>query len=158
MDPLAELQDIHLPEAASWWPLAPGWIVLIALLMIAIGFFGTRWVLAYRKNRYRRAALTELEQLASELNDEAHAAATLQATNALLKRVALRAYPREDVAALNGAAWARFLIEQGKLEGRSADTAQGLAESAYQDPSQASLQKVSADVIELARLWIRRHA
>ena len=28
-DSLAQLRDIQLPEPISWWPLAPGWWVLI---------------------------------------------------------------------------------------------------------------------------------
>ena len=33
-DPLAQLRDIHLPEPILWWPLAPGWWVLIVLYFI----------------------------------------------------------------------------------------------------------------------------
>lgn len=36
--PAIELRDIHLPDAASIWPLAPGWWVLILLLLIALFF------------------------------------------------------------------------------------------------------------------------
>ena len=27
------LRDLHLPEAIGWWPLAPGWWVLLAMLV-----------------------------------------------------------------------------------------------------------------------------
>ncbi|MBL4711699.1 MAG: DUF4381 domain-containing protein [Gammaproteobacteria bacterium] len=31
------LKDIHLPEPILWWPLAPGWWMVIALLFVAVG-------------------------------------------------------------------------------------------------------------------------
>jgi len=33
------IRDIHLPDAISWWPLAPGWWGLLALIVIAIVLF-----------------------------------------------------------------------------------------------------------------------
>ena len=30
------LKDIHLPEAIGWWPLAPGWWILLLLIGLLI--------------------------------------------------------------------------------------------------------------------------
>lgn len=157
MDPLADLQDIHLPESASWWPPAPGWILLAILMLVAIGFFGTRWMLARRRNRYRRAALAELEHLALQARANGNAVDTLQMLNALLKRVALHAYPREDVARLHGDAWVRFLVEQGHFDAKSAAAAEMLAKRAYQNPSATGSDPQLHTAIEFARQWVRRH-
>ena len=44
MDPKQiPLRDLHLPEGIGWWPLAPGWWVVIALVMIG----GFREILGY---------------------------------------------------------------------------------------------------------------
>lgn len=158
MDPLAQLQDIHLPDAVSWWPPAPGWLFVCGVLLVAAGFFATRWFLGYRRNRYRRVAVSELEQLAAALDARKNPTSTLQAVNGLLKRVALRAYSREDVAQLHGADWASFLAERGKLGKRQAETARLLAEAPYQAEPPISGQKELADCIQMARDWIRRHA
>lgn len=155
MDPLAELQDIHLPEAASWWPPAPGWILIVTLLIIATGFFATRWFLARRRNRYRRVALAELEQL--ETADAGDQTARIQIINALLKRVALRAYPRAEVAALHGDAWVRFLLERGGFSQDATSVGQLLAERAYQCPSETNPEQDLSAAIAFARQWIRRH-
>jgi hypothetical protein len=32
-DPLAALRDIHLPEAVSFWPLAPGWWIALGIMV-----------------------------------------------------------------------------------------------------------------------------
>ena len=39
MDPeQIPLRDLHLPEAIGWWPLAPGWWILIAIALVGLGF------------------------------------------------------------------------------------------------------------------------
>ena len=47
-DPLAELRDIHLPEAVSLWPLAPGWWLLLALIAAVLGLSIAVWLRRYR--------------------------------------------------------------------------------------------------------------
>ena len=45
MDPKQiPLRDLHLPEVVGWWPLAPGWWVLLAMLVIACGFLVRAWL------------------------------------------------------------------------------------------------------------------
>ena len=58
-DALAALRDIHLPEAVALWPPAPGWWLLIVVLLISclgIGVF-----LRLRRRSLKRAALLELD-------------------------------------------------------------------------------------------------
>ena len=60
------LRDLHLPEPINWWPLAPGWWLVIALVLFALG-----WLLwqAWRKYQFhapRRYAIRELATLESE--------------------------------------------------------------------------------------------
>jgi len=56
-NPLDQLRDIHLPEAVSWWPLAPGWWLLMVLTcLLLVGLL----ICLYRRhqsNRYRRQAI-----------------------------------------------------------------------------------------------------
>jgi len=46
---LEQLRDIHLPEAVHWWPPAPGWWIVAALLLTL-----TIWLSRYLQARYRR--------------------------------------------------------------------------------------------------------
>jgi hypothetical protein len=65
MNPELPLRDIHLPEAITWWPPAPGWWIS-AVLAIAIIVLVTRW-LRHRVKRlapYKSAQL-ELQQIKS---------------------------------------------------------------------------------------------
>ena len=82
---LENLHGIMEPEAVSlWWPLAPGWWVLIVIVTLASAIAVWRGVRTYRRNAYRRAALAEIDAADGDL----------QILPALLKRVALSAYPR----------------------------------------------------------------
>ena len=110
-NPLEQLRDIHLPEQIDQFPYAPGWWILLALILIAIGYY------LFRVYRYRRAirllkpAKFEISQLRSLKSDElsAHSIAKL---SALLKRVCLLYFPRKTVASLSGKSWLDFLNQQ----------------------------------------------
>ncbi len=61
-DPLAQLRDIHLPEAIGWWPPAPGWWLLTLLFILALAFT-VRYLLTRRQNLYfRREANSLIKQ------------------------------------------------------------------------------------------------
>lgn len=46
---LEQLRDIHLPQAVHWWPPAPGWWIVAALVLAL-----TIWLVRYLQRRYRR--------------------------------------------------------------------------------------------------------
>ena len=95
---LSNLRDIVIPDGPGFWPLAPGaWVVLciIAALVLIILW---QWVSSYKRNAYRRAGLALLDN-----------AKTVHDISVLLKRVALAAFPREQVASLYGKSWVDFL-------------------------------------------------
>jgi hypothetical protein len=103
-DPLAQLRDIHLPEAVSWWPLAPGWWILGALLVAGLAYTGHYFWQRYHAFTYRRQALRQIKQLP---NNSQHQRIT--ALFALLKRVAVSAYPELNLSSLNQAEFIDFL-------------------------------------------------
>ncbi len=103
-DPLAQLRDIHLPEAISWWPLAPGWWVLGALIIAGLAYAGHFLWQRHHALTYRRQALQEIKQLP---NDSQHRRIT--ALFSLLKRVAVSAYPELNLSSLNQAEFIAFI-------------------------------------------------
>jgi hypothetical protein len=101
---LQDLHDIHLPAPVSWWPPAPGWWLLAALLaLIVIGLLV--WRQLRRRNNWRRYALGEL----ATLRQHSSPASAVRELSVLLRRVAISRFPREEVAALSGDAWLGFL-------------------------------------------------
>ena len=106
---LQNLNDIVLPATIGWWPLATGWYVLIGFLLIVIAWFCYRSLHRWTNNRYRRAALRELQLLEDRLHKPGQRDASLRQIPVLLKRTALSAYPRSQVASLAGKDWFHFL-------------------------------------------------
>ena len=106
---LQNLNAIVLPAPVDWWPLANGWYVVFGIVLIAIGWFGYRSVQRWIANRYRRAALQKLQLLAKDIQGEVNRDSSLRQIPILLKRTALSAYPREQVASLTGKDWFGFL-------------------------------------------------
>ncbi|MEH6589543.1 MAG: DUF4381 domain-containing protein [Halioglobus sp.] len=108
-DPLAALHPLRDPAAIGWWPLAPGWWMLIALVIALLLLCAWLWLRRYRACAYRRQAQIQLDQLIQSWRSDNDTSAYLGATNALLKSVCLHAFPWRDVAAINGSRWIDFL-------------------------------------------------
>ena len=109
---LQNLNDIVLPSAVGWWPLAIGWYVLIGIFLVVMIWYGYLSLRIWIRNRYRRAALSQLQQLTDAMQDKHKRDSSLRQLPILLKRCALSAYSREQVASLNGDGWYCFLNSQ----------------------------------------------
>jgi uncharacterized protein DUF4381 len=150
-DPLANLHPLREPLAIGWWPPAPGWWLLLAITvaaLVAAGYFGYRH---YRANAYRRRALAALEQLRADFGEHADSRSYLSQINALLKSVALIAYPRRDIAALSGRQWLDFLNTRVKTTGLF-----------QQDFAAATYRREAPDIDpeqtrNCAAAWIKQH-
>lgn len=149
---LAELKDIHLPEAVSWWPLAPGWWVLIGLVAAAIVALIVAAYLRRRTVRYR--ALKELESLRRRSDVPVGPAAL--AIEILLKRVVLQRAHLSPHASAHGAEWVDILsAEPG---GMPKDIARYIAEAPYAALAANENDAPDRDALfSSARRWIRRH-
>lgn len=121
-DPLSQLADIHLPDAIGWWPLAPGWWILIAALGVAAYFIGRRLAAVLLQQRIRRHALGELDKAlaayrqasaVSGADQEIEKLNYVNEINAVMRRVALKHYPQENAASLSGVRWVAFLRSSG---------------------------------------------
>jgi len=63
MDELQQLVGLQLPKSISWWPLAPGWYVILFLLVLILIVVFYKKRKKYVENTYRRTALLKLEQM-----------------------------------------------------------------------------------------------
>jgi hypothetical protein len=110
MDPeQIPLRDLHLPEAISWWPFAPGWWFLIALALLGLGFLLRKWWQARSRGAARRYALRKLDVLLRGYEQHKNPVAFGAELSALLRRTMLAYAPRQDVAGLTGDEWLRWL-------------------------------------------------
>lgn len=111
---LAKLHDIHLPAPISWWPLAPGWYLLLGLALLLLGLVMYLMRRAQRHKRAKLQALQLLRQFEQEYQNEANSQQIAMKVSELLRRVALAYYPRTEVAGLQGDAWLAFLTKTSK--------------------------------------------
>lgn len=152
---LDRLVDIVSPPPAPWWPPAPGWSVVAGLAAAALLAVAVKELLRWRRNAYRRAALRELETLVAAAKTDP---ARWTELPSLLKRVALVAYSRYDVAALSGEPWLAFLDETAGSHTFTAAPGQTLLSLAY-DP-QSVRRRTPEELVKTAdavRAWIRVH-
>jgi len=99
------LHDIHLPEPISFlWPLAPGWWLLLAVVLLLI--LASIWLLRWFKAP-KRIALRHLKKLEKAYSDDPKK--LVQEISTLLRRFYITKYPRKEVASLTGQAWLEFL-------------------------------------------------
>lgn len=150
MDELStQLRDIHAPEAVSWWPLAPGWWLVVACVVIAGVVLVPRLLNAWRRNAFRRAIRAELEMLRRDAEGVTETIGYLQDVNRLLRRVLLSLEPRQRVAALHGPAWIE-LLESHSRTALTPEVRAALAEDCYRGSSSVTIEAVHAAV----RRWL----
>jgi hypothetical protein len=150
-DPLAQLRDIHLPGPISWWPPAPGWWILALILALALVVSIKFIIRHFRRNRYRKEALQELQKI--NVNMEGLSTRdNVEQLAMLLRRVAIHTCGRETVASLVGQAWLRFLDSKGNTKQFTAGPGRVLADGHYQPHLETDLDQLS----QLIEKWIRR--
>lgn len=135
MDPTQlALRDLHLPEAIGWWPLAPGWWLLIALAILGLG-----WLLlcAWRKRQFnapRRHAVRALAAVEAEYLESRNPVALGQQVSSLLRRGMLAYAPRHEVAGLTGESWLEWLDRGLPVPYFHTEGGKSLLQLPYRDP------------------------
>ena len=144
----ASLQNLHdiveLPSVPLWPPAIGGYIILSLILAVAL-LFVVHALIRFRRDAYRRSAIAALAALPADEN-------ALPQIASLLKRTALVAYPREQVASLTGDEWLQWLTNTSGLTIPVA-TGEALKDGLYGGSGVAESQALR----EFAVKWIRRH-
>lgn len=142
-----------MPTAIAWWPVAPGWYVL-GILVIFISIMTIWFLRASRINsRAKREALAILSIYQQQHQHDNNAVVISAQISALLKRVALAYFPREQVANLQGMAWINFLnATSKKLDFNQIQ--QALVVLPYQPTSSQSIDLNL--FFTMARQWIKQ--
>ncbi|MGI1661965.1 DUF4381 domain-containing protein [Palleronia sp. KMU-117] len=142
---LVDLIDALIePSEPAPVPLVPetwGWALLAVIAAGLFVWLVRRRVAHRRANAYRQAALAELAQ-----------ATTPAEIAVVLRRAALAAWPREDVAGLAGADWIAFLDRTGP-DGFSETTGRELVTA----PWRGGATTASPALRRAAESWLRTH-
>lgn len=146
---LDNLHDIFVPDALGFFPLAPGWIMVLLLLMALLFHFSAQLYKHYIKSQYRRNALKELDAYKQQSKENAIALLSLA------KRVAIAAYGREEVAKLYDDTWWDFMAKYSKVK-VSTRSSEEIKKLLY-DESYTMNSVLQDDIIKFVTLWIKTH-
>ncbi len=150
---LAQLADIHLPAEVSFWPPAPGWWILTALLFIAAGIAARK---LYEKAEQRKAcqyALTELENCLKRLGESTGQEKLLRYVNdvnTVLRRVALVKFPESNPGSLAGDSWVAFIRRTGDSSRLNDQLSAALSHGRFRTQIELDSQALH----EMAHSWI----
>ena len=110
MDPNAlPLRDLHLPPPIDWWPLAPGWWLVIVLALAGIAWLLRRAFLKRRFLAPRRHAVRALAAIEAQYLEHRNPVVLARQASELLRRAMLAYAPRHEVAGLTGESWLAWL-------------------------------------------------
>jgi len=156
---LENLHEILLPEPVSWMPQTIGWYAVFGGILFLAGWWIHRRLRRFRTNRYRRSALAELAVIEWNLQQPEKRAEALAEIPVLLKRTALSAFPRTDVASLSGNEWLVFLDRTMGDSQFGGGVGRLLPELAYAPSGRTSglPDETLGQLLRLVRLWIKNH-
>ena len=146
---MANLEEIELPEPVPFTPETVGWTLLAGVLLLVLLWLVWRLLKRWQADAYRREAAKELQEIENS---------GPEGLPELLKRVALAAYPRTQVAELSRDAWLGFL--DGTLG--TTDFTQGvgrvLPDLAYDSAAAGRMtSQETRELFGLSKRWIRSH-
>ncbi|MFD2167458.1 DUF4381 domain-containing protein [Thalassotalea euphylliae] len=150
-NPLLEgFDEISRPADISWWPETLGWQILFFFLLLLILHRVYLLFKHYMDNAYRRWADEQLKQLNQSTDD-------IQKLPVLLKKTAIYAYARENVADLTGKQWEAWLDK----ECASTTFSQAPLSGLLSHLSYSQSPDVSAEQFEQLKqqtsIWIKHH-
>ena len=147
-----QLRDIHMPEAVSWWPPAPGWWVLsftVIALVISLIIRGQRNA---KRNTFRVTALFETQEALTLWNKNKNTSDYLHTVNAVLKRIVLQNNSSNNIANQSGINWVESL-NQISNQALSEKTMQALGVACYQTNPNIDVTHVQQQIIA----WIESY-
>lgn len=143
---LENLADISVGNEVSYWPLAWGWWVFIAIFCIALiaTIYAT---IKYRQKRLvKRRAMRTLQSISL-----AHAGAE-EEIHKVLRAACIHYYPNKNVSAMHGQQWLQFLFSQHEPNDEHKSTFRSLTESLYQADIRVSRESALSAVTD----WLNK--
>jgi hypothetical protein len=146
------LRDIHLPPTISWWPLAFGWWLVIALallVLICLFFVVRKWM----KMTLRKEAFKALAAIEQTYNVDGDPARSISELSRLMRRIIISQDDSEKLAGITGIAWLELLDK--KME--TLEFSQGKGQLLLNGPYQKTVDKEQvSDLIKLCKKWAQR--
>ena len=151
---LSQLRDIRGLDTISWWPLAPAWWVLLALLIAVAGF--VLITLGRRKSRepaWQSEALDIVNGL--RVNQNTGMKQRASALSALLRRVAIKRFGRDECAGLEGRSWLAWLTNNDPGGFSWDQKGLVLIQAPYLPDDAVAAQENWSELLDAAEKWIK---
>jgi len=153
MDPAdIAIRDLHLPEAIDWWPLAPGWWILIAVALTGLFFLLRRLARVYAAGAARRHALKQLESYSRDYLKHGNGVLFGSQLSELVRRTMLAYAPRGEMAGLTGEDWLAWLDRDLDRSHFAAGDGRPLIEWPYRHPGSIIDKSDAAALLDAVRL------
>jgi hypothetical protein len=149
---LEQLRDIHMSASPGFWPPAPGWWVLAAIVAALLGLAGMALSRRLAVRRRRRALLDALDRLNRNIDPQTQAHEYIAGINRLFRTVAIRAFPDSACTSMQGEAWVEFIrsLQPDRLDGSSLAV---LASGPYQPGPVFDVEALNQQV----SAWVRHY-
>ena len=151
-DLLAQLYDIRGLGHISWWPLAPGWWGLFALMSLIAA------VIYWRRRAYWRSwkgdARRALDRLDARLTDK-NVQETAASLSTLLRRIAMQRHSRQECAGLWGEGWLRWLSQKDPSGFDWVAGAGLMVDAPYAPPGRDIPRQTLKSLIAATKKWVK---
>ena len=138
-DPLDALRDIYLPVEPHWWPPAPGWWIIAALVFAMLWWCGRRFWAYRAATRPIRAAQRIIDSLIAEEAQATSSDATLaNQCNEVLKRLLVVALGMRTLTNQSGEKWLRTLDQLSMTASFTQGAGSALGEDRFRPEFSAS--------------------
>ena len=153
-----KLHDIHLPEAAGWWPPAIGWWVLTILVLLLLTWVTLKTWQWFRFYSWQKKLLNEFNHKISQPSQSSQSSQVqVTAITEALRQSALTLYPDDHVANLTGADWLGFLESHGQNTPFSRPPGPLLTEAPYTDTVECDDLSIN-QLKQMAMTWVKYNA
>lgn len=145
-----DLRDIHLPPDPSWFPPAPGWWILAALLLALLVWLFRIARQCVQKRRWLAALQTEVTHISSGHAEHNDPRQTTAAVSQLLRRAALRL--DRHAAAYQGDEWLAWLDARGNTNDFMTGPGNVLVDAPWRRAPQVDVE----GLLTATRNWLAR--
>lgn len=144
------LKDLRPPTEPGWWLLAPGYMLVILLLLSLITAF---WIVLRRRKLMLRftAARLELERIRSAHRNDGDSQQLTGELAQWLKRVALLAFPESRLEGVTGSDWLSFLDDSLGDVSFTRGEGSAFASAVYQRKAQPDVERL----LSLCERWLQ---
>lgn len=140
------------PESIAYSFNTLGWYLVFGLLVLLVLFVAIRQYWKYRKNAYRREAVTQIKDFIQQKNEN-----LVFELNELLKRMTIMLYGRKKVASLYGLEWFNFLVStSNKQSSVSTENFNEFTKALYNNSYELT-ETQKTELAEFAILWVENH-